>query len=78
MTRETPAESLEMAGLLGDFRLLVYLFVVFRLVLAMVYQPYVFDLYTKEGEPTTVERGLSNFGDLRYYYQFAKLSDEDR
>jgi hypothetical protein len=62
------------ARLLGDFRLLVYLFVVFRLVMGLVYQPYTFDLYEKDGTPTTVERGMSSFGDLRYYYRLALLS----
>lgn len=64
--------------LIGDVRLLVYLFVGFRLIMAMVYQPYVFEVYEPDdGEytPTTLERGMSTFGDLRYYYQFAELVD---
>jgi hypothetical protein len=78
-------EPLTIPALLSDFRLLVYLFVGFRLVLAMVYQPYTFDVYDQQGDPpdvtytpTTIERGLSHFGDLRYYYQFAELIDEDK
>ncbi|NDJ74785.1 MAG: hypothetical protein GYB65_00885 [Chloroflexi bacterium] len=71
--------------LLSDLRLLVYLFVGFRLILAMVYQPYVFDVFEQHtdditGEvtytPTTIERGMSHFGDLRYYYQFAELVED--
>lgn len=77
--------TLGTSNLLSDFRLLVYLFVGFRLVLAMVYQPYAFDVFelSEEGgdaaavySPLVIERGLSNFGDLRYYYQFAELSDD--
>jgi hypothetical protein len=75
---ESPSsqQSLTLPGLLTDFRLLVYLFVGFRLVLAMVYQPYVFDVFEEDGTPVTIERGMSNFGDLRYYYQFAQLVDD--
>jgi hypothetical protein len=60
--------------LLADFRLLLYLFIGFRLALAIVYQPYTFNLYEQDGTPTTVERGLSAGGDFRYFYQFARLS----
>jgi len=73
-------ESLTIPLLLTDFRLLLYLFIGFRLILAMVYQPYVFEVYEKEGEqytPITFERGMSIFGDLRYYYHFAKLTQTD-
>lgn len=61
-------------GLLADFRLLLYLFIGFRLALGIVYQPYTFDLYEQEGTPTTIERGLSASGDFRYLYQFARIS----
>lgn len=70
------SEREEPYGLLSDFRLLLYLFIGFRVALALVYQPYVFELYEKDGSPTTVERGMSTFGDLRYYYPFAQLSEE--
>lgn len=67
----------ERSGLLGDFRLLLYLFVAFRLVMMMVYQPATYDLYDKEGAPVVVERGMSNYGDLRiHYFPFAQLSDD--
>jgi hypothetical protein len=85
---ESPShEPLTFPGLLADFRLLIYLFVGFRLVMAMVYQPYAFDVYEKEDDaisaqetyaPTTLERGMSNFGDLRYYFQFAELIEDDK
>ncbi|MBN1678713.1 MAG: DUF2029 domain-containing protein [Anaerolineae bacterium] len=74
MSQSAPRrESLAAAGLLADFRLLLYLFIGFRLTMAIVYQPYVFDLFEENGDPTTIERGMSHFGDLRYYYQFAEL-----
>jgi len=71
-----PSQPLSLPQLLADFRLLVYLFAGFRLIMAMVYQPYVFELYQEDRTPITIERGMSNFGDLRYYYQFAQLSDQ--
>jgi hypothetical protein len=52
--------------LLTDRRTLFYLFLGFRIMLLLVYQPYVLE---------SVERGLSTFGDFQTYYQFAKLSD---
>ncbi len=63
-------------GLLADFRLLLYLFIMLRLALAFVYQPYTFDLYRDDGSPRTVQRGLSTFGDFQYFYQLAQLSDD--
>ena len=44
-------------SLLRDFRLLVYLFVAFRLTMLIVYQPMLID---------GVERGVSAGGDLTY------------
>ncbi|MBN1201175.1 MAG: hypothetical protein JXJ20_04900 [Anaerolineae bacterium] len=74
--------SLTAAGLLADFRLLLYLFIGFRLVLTMVYQPYVFEVYERSGEngdttyeATVIERGMSLFGDFRYFYDLAELSE---
>jgi hypothetical protein len=66
------------AWLLADFRLLLYLFIGFRLIMGIVYQPYTFDLYEKNGAPAIVERGMSSFGDLRYYYYFADLTKTGR
>ncbi len=53
-------------ALLRDFRLLVFLFVGFRLMLLIVYQP----ILLKE-----TERGVSAGGDLSYYYALGALSD---
>ncbi len=52
-------------ALLRDFRLLVYLFVAFRLMLLMVYQPMLI-----EG----TERGISAGGDLTYYQALGAFS----
>ncbi|MCS7071814.1 MAG: hypothetical protein NZM00_09935, partial [Anaerolinea sp.] len=53
-------------GLIGDFRLLLILFISFRLLLAIVYQPLVVQ---------GVERGLSAGGDFQYYFQLGALSE---
>ncbi|NPV67892.1 MAG: hypothetical protein HPY64_12155 [Anaerolineae bacterium] len=53
--------------LLGDFRLLLYLFIGLRLLLLIVYQPLVVG---------GVERGVTAGGDMLYYYSLAQLSDE--
>jgi hypothetical protein len=68
------SEGASAAGMLADFRLLLCLFIGFRLIMGIVYQPYVFDLYAQDGAPAIAERGMSSFGDLRYYYYFAQLS----
>lgn len=73
MTEHTETSA---PNLLADFRLLLCLFIVFRLTLALVYQPYTFDLYQDDGTPRTVQRGLSTFGDFQYFYQLAQLSDD--
>jgi hypothetical protein len=54
-------------SLLREKRLLLYLFVGLRLMLIMVYQPYVI---------TGVERGLTVFGDFQHYYNLAALSTQ--
>ncbi len=64
MTRRTP--ELTLPGLLGDMRLLLILFVAFRLMSAIVYQP----LVVKQ-----VERGVSAGGDFAYYHALASLTD---
>ncbi len=60
----------------ADFRLLIYLFIAFRLTMGLVYQPFVFRLNEEDGTPATVERGMSSFGDLRYFYGMVRLSDD--
>ncbi|MCL4250427.1 MAG: DUF2029 domain-containing protein [Anaerolineae bacterium] len=54
-------------GLLGDFRLLLILFVAFRLMLLMTYQPLLID---------GVERGVSAGGDFGTYFNLASLSGQ--
>ena len=58
--------SLQLTALLGDFRLLVILFVAFRLLLLIVYQPILLD---------GGERGVAAGGDFQTYFQIASLSD---
>ncbi len=62
----TPTVPLTITGLLGDFRLLVILFVAFRLMLLMTHQP----LLTPAGE-----RGITVGGDYQTYYHIAALSN---
>jgi hypothetical protein len=55
-------------GLLGDFRLLLILFISFRLMLLMVYEP----LLLEGGE-----RGLGAGGDRYYHFLLAELTADD-
>ncbi|GAB4508918.1 MAG: hypothetical protein OHK0046_02810 [Anaerolineae bacterium] len=64
----SPRADVTLTGLLGDFRLLLILFVAFRLGLLMVYQPILLD----DGQ----ERGLNAGGDRQYHYALAELTDE--
>jgi hypothetical protein len=63
--RNSGAGDLRLHALLGDFRLLLTLFLSFRLMLLLVYQPLLID---------GVERGVSAGGDFLYYYQLGALS----
>lgn len=63
--KSPPLTTAALAGLLGDFRLLVILFVGFRLLLLIVYQPFLIQ---------NVERGITTGGDFQTYYQIASLS----
>jgi hypothetical protein len=74
--REPPRQHMSVADVLVDFRLLLYLFVGLRLMLAFVYQPFIFDLYEADGTPAIAERGMTSFGDFRYFYAVARLSDD--
>ncbi len=69
---DAPERPAAIPALLADFRLLLYLFIGFRLAWGIVYQPYTFDRY----ETAPIERGLSAGGDFRYFYEFARLSAE--
>jgi hypothetical protein len=66
-SRNAPAEPLTLTGLLADFRLLVILFVAFRLLLLMVWQPLIVN---------EVERGVSAGGDFAYYFALASLTED--
>jgi hypothetical protein len=61
------ARTLTPAGLLADVRLLVILFVAFRMLLMIVYQPLVID---------GVERGLAAGGDFQTYFQLGALTGQ--
>ncbi len=61
-----PAASIQLTSLLADFRLLLILFIAFRVMLLMVYQPLL---------ATGVERGITAGGDYLNYFQVASLSD---
>ncbi len=58
---------LQMHTLLADFRLLVVLFVCLRLLLLLIYQPFILQ---------GVERGITAGGDFQTYFQIASLSDK--
>ncbi|MBI5669038.1 MAG: hypothetical protein HZC41_13620 [Chloroflexi bacterium] len=55
-----------MSGLLGDFRLLLILFIALRVMLLMAYQPLLLD---------GGERGITAGGDYQTYFNIASLSD---
>jgi len=59
--------TIRLTQLLGDLRILVILFVSFRLMLMMVYQPMLID---------DVERGLGAQGDRLYHFQLASLTED--
>ncbi|PJF40999.1 MAG: hypothetical protein CUN54_03230 [Phototrophicales bacterium] len=62
----TVGNTVQLTTLLGDFRLLVMLFVGFRLLMMIIYQPLIV-----EG----TERGIGAGGDFMTYFQIAALSD---
>ncbi|MCA9905930.1 MAG: DUF2029 domain-containing protein [Anaerolineae bacterium] len=62
-----PPDGWGRPGLLGDFRLLLILFVAFRLMMLMTYQPLLLD---------GVERGVSAGGDFGTYFNLAALSGQ--
>ncbi len=59
------ASTLTPIGLLGDFRLLLMLFIAFRLLMLLVYQPLLI---------SEVERGVSAGGDFATYFQLGALT----
>lgn len=58
-------QAIYLSGLLGDFRLLLVLFIAFRFMLLLAYQP----LVTQDAE-----RGITVGGDFQTYYEIAGLS----
>src|SRR5689334_13612342 len=56
--------TLSIPGLLGDFRLLMILFIAFRFMLLIAYQPLLVD---------GAERGITTGGDYSTYYQLTSL-----
>jgi hypothetical protein len=64
--RDVKSQPLQLSALLADFRLQVILFVSFRVMLLMVYQP----IQTNGGE-----RGITIGGDYQTYFQIASLSN---
>lgn len=65
-TPKSAGETLQLTALLGDFRLLLILFVAFRLLMFMVYEPIV---------ANEVERGVTAGGDFFWYVQLGALSE---
>ncbi|NDJ62638.1 MAG: DUF2029 domain-containing protein [Chloroflexi bacterium] len=65
--RPTESTDLRLGALLSDFRLLLILFIAFRLMLVIVYQPVLLE---------TAERGITAGGDFLYYFQLGALSDD--
>ncbi|MBA3872454.1 MAG: DUF2029 domain-containing protein [Anaerolineae bacterium] len=58
---------LQMHALLADFRLLLVLFISLRVLLLLIYQPFILQ---------GVERGIAAGGDFQTYFQIASLSDK--
>lgn len=67
MTIDTHSE-LRLTALLADFRLLVILFISFRVMMLLVYQPFIVD---------GVERGVGAGGDRAYHFALAELTGDD-
>jgi hypothetical protein len=68
MTSTTRKDTLTLTGLFGDFRLLLILFIAFRVMMAIVYQPFLLE--------ATGERGLTTGGDFLYHYMLSSLTEQ--
>ncbi len=68
MAVDTRSE-LRLTALLADFRLLVILFISLRVMLLLVYQPFIVD---------GVERGVGAGGDRAYHFALAELTQDDQ
>lgn len=62
-------DKMTLIGLLGDFRLLIVLFISFRFVLLVAYQP----LWVGG-----IERGVGTGGDRLYHYALSTLTENDQ
>ncbi len=67
MAKSASSASATVGGLLGDWRLLLILFLAFRLGILLVYQPLLI-----EGS----ERGITSGGDFLTYYHLGALSED--
>ncbi len=66
MAKSTPSSVLTLGGLLGDWRLLLILFLALRLGMLLVYQPLLIG---------GAERGITAGGDFLTYYHLGALSE---
>ncbi len=67
-SKQTSGQApLQLHSLLADFRLLLVLFVSLRVLLLLIYQPFILQ---------GVERGIAAGGDFQTYFQIASLSDK--
>lgn len=60
-------DKLNLGQLLGDIRVLLFLYIGFRLIMILAYQPIMTDLG---------EQGIGTSGDRLYHYQLAALSED--
>lgn len=66
-TTSKPITTASLAGLLGDFRLLLILFITFRVMLAMAYEPMMIN---------GAERGIGVQGDRLYHFLLSRLTEQ--
>lgn len=66
-TENTTTAPITLSGLFGDFRLLLILFISFRILLVVAFEPMLID---------GVERGFGAGGDRLYHYQLAALTEQ--
>src|SRR5262245_27886704 len=67
MRHDTMTQSRSLTGLFADFRLLVILFIAFRLLLLLGYPP-----FNVQGN----ERGIGTGGDRVYHYMLSELAKD--
>jgi len=69
MSKHSVGDSLNLGQLLGDMRVLLLLYIGFRVMLLLAYQPILID---------SGEQGVGTSGDRLYHYQLAALSGEGK